>query len=165
MKGVNLMNAVEGAGLAGYCGLYCGACAILNGQIRDTAKSLRGLLKAYDYAEWAPTLADFVPAVRNWGEFEGVLEWLTTQDCSGCPAGGGNPECAIRICARERRLAGCWECDEEPCEKLGEIDEGYPGVAKNRQRIRELGLEAWLAEQKAQVEAGFSYADVLGKSE
>jgi len=159
------MGCSEERGLAAYCGLYCGACAIMGGQIRDTARSLARLLEAYDYAEWAPTLADFVPAVKGWGEFEGVLGWLTTQDCPGCLAGGGNPECAIRICAREKGLAGCWECDQEPCEKLEEIDQGYPGVAENRQRIREIGLDAWLAEQRAKVEAGFSYAEVLGKGE
>ena len=157
------MSKVEGAELAAYCGLYCGACSIMNGQIRDTAKSLQGLLKAYGYAGWAPTLAEFVPATKHYPEFEGVLEWLTTQDCEGCLAGGGNPNCAIRICAKEKGLAGCWECDEEPCEKLGGIDEGYPALTEERQRIRGIGLEAWLAEQKAKVEAGFSYADVLGK--
>jgi len=135
----------------------------LKGRIRNTAESLQGLLEAYDYADWAPMLAEFVPATKHYPEFEGVLAWLTTQDCEGCPAGGGNPDCAIRICAKEKGLAGCWECDQEPCEKLGEIDEGYPGVVENRQRIREIGLEAWLAEQKAEVEAGFSYADPLGK--
>ena len=135
----------------------------MKGRIRNTAESLQGLLEAYDYADWAPMLAEFVPATKHYPEFEGVLAWLTTQDCEGCPAGGRNPDCAIRICAKEKGLAGCWECDQEPCEKLGEIDEGYPGVVENRQRIREIGLEAWLAEQKAEVEAGFSYADPLGK--
>jgi len=109
------------------------------------------MLKAYSYAEWAPTLGDFVPAVKGWPQFEGVLEWLTTQDCEGCPAGGGNPECAIRLCAKERGLAGCWECSEDPCEKLREFDQGYAAARENRQRIRDTGLEAWLAEQAAQV--------------
>lgn len=159
------MGAVEGAELACYCGLYCGACAIKNGQIRDTAGALQRMLNAYSYAQWAPTLAEFVPATKHYPEFDGVLKWLTTQDCAGCPDGGGNPACAIRICAREKGLAGCWACDEEPCEKLGEIDGGYPGAAENRQRIREIGLEAWLAEQRAEVEAGFSYLDMLAKGE
>jgi len=155
------MNSVEGAELTAYCGLYCGACAIKNGQIRDGAKALQGMLKAYSYAEWAPTLGDFVPAVKGWPQFEGVLEWLTAQDCPGCMGGGGNPECAIRLCAKERGLVGCWECNEDPCEKVQEIDQGYPAARESRQRIRDTGLEAWLAEQAAQVEAGFSYLDAL----
>lgn len=157
------MSAIQGAELAAYCGLYCGACAIKNGQIRGAATALQSMLKAYAYPEWAPTLADFVPATRHYPEFEGVLAWLTTQDCPGCVAGGGNPQCAIRICARGKNLAGCWECTEvATCEKLGEIDGGYPGAAENRQCIRQVGLGAWLAEQAAKVETGFSYLDVLG---
>ena len=140
-----------------HCGLFCGACAIMNGQIRDTAKMLEAVLNAYSYGEWAPTLAEFVPAVKGWGEFEGVLEWLTTQDCPGCLAGGGNPACAIRICVRERGLAGCWECDEEPCSKLKDIDEGYPAVVGNRQRTRQIGLDAWVAEQADRVGEGLTY--------
>lgn len=145
------MGKIEGAELAAYCGLYCGACAIKNGQIRDTAKSLQGMLKAYAYPDWAPMLAEFVPATKHYPEFDGVLEWLTAQDCEGCLAGGGNPQCAIRICAREKGFAGCWECSEDPCEKLQGIDQGSPDVPKNRERIREAGLEAWLAEMVAKV--------------
>jgi hypothetical protein len=142
--------------LATCCGLYCGACSIKNGQIRDTAQNLKGMLAAYGYAGWAPQMAEFVPATKHYPEFEGVLEWLTTQDCPGCQAGGGNPACAIRICAREKGFAGCWECAEVTCEKLGEIDQGSP-APENRQRIRQVGLESWLAEQAAKGEGGFSY--------
>ena len=150
------MNKTEGTELVAYCGLYCGACAIKNGQIRDAAKSLQQMLEAYGYAQWAPMLAEFVPAIKHYPEFEGVLGWLTTQDCQGCLAGGGDPACAIRICAREKGFAGCWECAEVACEKL-------PGInpLENRQRIREVGLEVWLAEQAAKVKEGFSYLDVL----
>jgi len=144
------VGEIEGAELVAYCGLYCGACAIKNGQIRNAAKSLQGMLKAYGYPDWAPTLAEFVPATKHYPEFEGVLEWLTAQDCEGCPAGGGNPACAIRICAREKGFAGCWECGEDPCEKLQAIDQDSR-VPESRQRIREAGLEAWLAEQAAKV--------------
>jgi hypothetical protein len=159
------MDEIKGAELAAYCGLYCGACAIKNGQIRDTATALQGMLKAYGYSEWAPMVAEFVPATKHYPQFEGVLEWLAAQDCVGCLAGGGNPGCAIRICAREKGLAGCWDCAEATCEKLQEIDQGYPGVSENRQRIRQVGLEAWLAEQASKVQAGFSYLDARGGSE
>jgi len=159
------MGKIEATELITYCGLYCGACAIQNGQIGNTAKALQGMLRAYGYTDWAPLLAEFVPATQYYPQFEGVLEWLTTQDCPGCLAGGGNPECAIRICAREKGLAGCWDCTEVACEKLQEIDQGYPGASENRRRICEVGLESWLAEQVAKVEAGFSYLESLGKSE
>lgn len=146
--------------LAAYCGLYCGACAMKNGQIRDAAGTLQRMLQAYDYAEWAPMVAEFVPATKHYPEFEGVLEWLMAQDCPGCLAGGGNPACAIRICAKDKGFAGCWDCTEVACEKVQEIDQGYPGAQENRRRISEVGPQAWLDEQAAKVDGGFSYLDV-----
>lgn len=151
------MGQVEGAELACYCGLYCGACAVKNGQIRDTATSLQNMLDTYEYSEWVPMAEEFVPVLKGWKEFEGVMGWLMDMDCLGCLGGGGNPNCAIRICAKEKGLPGCWECDEDPCDKLAQIDGTYAGTGKNRQRIREVGLDAWLAEQKTLVESGYSY--------
>jgi len=130
--------------LIAYCGLYCGTCAIKDGRIRDTAKSLRSFLLAYEFPKWAPTLAELVPAVKGWAEFEEVLEWLTTTDCRGCKAGGGNPNCAIRICAKGKGLAGCWECDRFPCEEREDFDTRYPAALDNCRHIREEGLGAWL---------------------
>ncbi len=155
------MNKIEGAELAAYCGLYCGACGLKTGQIRNAAQTLQHMLKAYNYNEWAPTLAEFVPATKHYREFEGVMEWLVTQDCEGCPAGGGNPGCTIRICAKEKGFAGCWECADADCDKVQqEIGKSAPIAAENQQRIREAGLETWLAEQAAKVEDGYSYLDV-----
>jgi len=153
----------NGSELTTFCGLYCGACAIKNGQISRAASDLQGILKAYGYAGWAPLMAEYVPATKHYPEFEGVLGWLTQQDCPTCRGGGGPPECAIRICAREKGLAGCWECAELACEKTQGIDEGYSAALGNRRRIQEVGLEAWLAEQAALVEEGFSYLDALSE--
>ncbi len=142
------MSDLKGLELATYCGLYCDACAIKNGQIRNAATAFQGMLNAYDYPEGALTAADFFPAAKYYPEFDGVLEWLTTQDCPGCLQGGVNPECAIRICAREKGLAGCWKCSQDV------------GAAENRKGIRQMDLETWLAEQAAKVEDGFSYLDI-----
>ena len=45
---VTQMSELKGLELATYCGLYCDACAIKNGQIRDTATALQGMLNASD---------------------------------------------------------------------------------------------------------------------
>jgi hypothetical protein len=112
-------------------------------------------------------MAEFIPATKGWPQFEGVMEWLTTQDCQGCPAGGGNPQCATRLCVRENNLAGCWDCaDIVGCQKRQhEIGSANADAIANCQRIREAGLEKWLAEQAAKVAAGFSYADILAAKE
>ena len=45
---VTQMSELKGLELATYCGLYCNACAIKNGQIRDAATALQGMLNACD---------------------------------------------------------------------------------------------------------------------
>jgi hypothetical protein len=145
--------------LAGYCGLYCGACSMKNGDIRDTATTLKRLLSAYQYPEWAPLVAEVFPATKHYPEFDAVLDWLTTQDCPACQQGGGPPQCAIRSCAREKGFSGCWECTQSTCDKLAGIDQSTPAAAENRRSIREAGLQAWLVNQAAQAASGFSYFD------
>ncbi len=143
------MSTTEKKDLVTYCGLYCGACDVYKGSFKEAAGSLQGLLEAYGVAQWAPEVAQFVPALKSYSEFEGVLGWLANFDCQGCLAGGGPPQCNIRICAKERNLAGCWECAELPCEKRQWIDDDHSDAVDNCRRIQEVGLEAWLAEQPA----------------
>lgn len=149
---------------AARCGLYCGACSMKNGQIRDTATRLQRLLAAYKYADWAPQVANIFPATQHYSEFEGVLQWLTTQDCQACGDGGGPPHCAIRICATEKGHVGCWECEEAPCETLQEMDQATPQAVLNRQRIKQIGLEAWLTEQAEMAAGGFTYFDQFSET-
>ena len=142
------------------CGLYCGACAIKNGQIGKAASDLKRMLEVYEYASWTPYAVELFPATKHYKEFEAVLGWLTGQDCPACRAGGGNPACEMRKCARERKLEGCFACDDEAtCEHLALADKTYPVMAENRRRLREIGKAAWLEEQAAKVAEGFSYLD------
>ena len=61
--------------------------------------------------------------------------------CAGCEKGGGPPDCAIRLCAKEKGFSLCNECGElESCTKfdwLGEYSktlkgklEGFRGKTK-----------------------------------
>ena len=147
-------SGVTNGDLSTYCGLYCGACGIKNGRVREAATSLKKLLDAYAYPEWAPMVADWFPETKYYPEFEGVLKWLETQDCPACRGGGGNPDCAIRICAKERGYSGCWECTDfdAGCDKLQEIAAGYPELMDNLRRIAQVGLDPWVQEQAARVE-------------
>ncbi|KYH36462.1 MAG: hypothetical protein AYL28_006360, partial [Candidatus Bathyarchaeota archaeon B23] len=48
------------------------------------------------------------------------LGWLAKYiGCSGCERGGGPPDCAIRLCAKERGYELCSQCsDLEGCTKF-----------------------------------------------
>ena len=76
-----------------YCGLYCGLCAERT-RIPAHAAALQAAMAEEGWPYWGPTMPDFV-------EFWRFLQELTEGGCPGCRAGGGYPECQIRICARE----------------------------------------------------------------
>jgi hypothetical protein len=108
----------------GYCGLYCGGCAAYQRTI------------AGESWEYAP------------GSF-------TT--CRGCGSGELSPwcgDCDIKVCARERGHRFCLECEAFPCDKMQAFmdDPQYPyhrDVPAAMARLKEIGLEAWSAEQDA----------------
>ncbi len=135
----------EGANLVAYCGLYCGGCAVRQGKFVAAAKELQGLCQMYGVAHWAPEVAQFVPAMAGYTQFEGVLDWFTTFTCTDCRAGGGDPNCKMRACVKERGLAGCWECADLPCDLRRAFNPEDPVGACAR--IREIGPAAWAAEQ------------------
>ena len=150
MAGAEVTNA---ANLVTYCGGYCGSCWIRNGQIRGMAKALQETLRGWAFPDRARAMAGTTPAAGRYSEFEGVLEWVQAQACPGCRQVGsvtlwGDPNCFVRDCVREKGLTGCFECSEEKaCEKIATLDHGDPTMPGNRQRMREVGLEAWAAEQ------------------
>ncbi len=139
----------------GYCGLYCGLCASRR-RIPDEARRLRDSLHAegYDlgYVD-DPDLRERLPA------FWETLAVLAERPCSGCRAGGGDPTCPMRVCAQERGLDVCSACEAFPCQRIVGL-RGYPTLLSDNERMREVGLEAWIAEQEARAARGFSYQDI-----
>jgi hypothetical protein len=63
--------------------------------------------------------------------------------CRGCREGGGDEVCHQRRCCVERGLAGCWECEDFPCDKGYFADEAWSGLCIGFvQAVREQGPEA-----------------------
>ena len=78
--------------------------------------------------------------------------------CTGCQLGPQHDYCSVyRCCAKGHGLGTCAECDEYPCERLLRAlgaEEGLDSFVShkpalpNLDRIREVGLDAFLKEQK-----------------
>ena len=43
--------------IIGYCGLYCGACGIYQGRVKDAVESLRKIIGAYGFDKYVSELA------------------------------------------------------------------------------------------------------------
>jgi len=116
-----------------YCGLYCGCCVMEEARVLSDA--LRKRIEFFGKYE------DQVPELRgNWRSFMKVLEFFG-QKCNGCRHGGRDPNCRIKVCAQERGVFFCGECDDFPCEKIGRYE-------KSIEEIMKMGMEKWLEKQQ-----------------
>ncbi|MCD4752517.1 MAG: DUF3795 domain-containing protein [Anaerolineaceae bacterium] len=74
-------------------------------------------------------------------------------DCGECAACWHHAHCRIYKCVKSRGHQTCAECEELPCTMLIEfaydpIWRSHLPVIENLRRIRKIGSEAWLAEQR-----------------
>ena len=152
--------------LIGYCGLYCGACAIYQQMIRNRAMQLLEVLGAYQFREIAKEAKEWDPKLAFYPQFEDVLESLMKMfgECPSCQSGGGPPVCVIRDCCKENGFSTCAECDKMPCDKLQPQVRGYRGHLAMLHRIKEIGKDKWAKEMERKVKEGFSYIEVMAKT-
>jgi hypothetical protein len=145
--------------LVGYCGLYCGACGIHQGKIKQVAENLREIISVYGFDKLTAELAKYEPAFQHYTEFENVLDGFVKMfgECPGCLPGGGPPDCAIRECCRQKAYSMCVECVEtETCEKLQKYG---PQAIERLQKIKAMGIDKWTEEIQRKVGAGYCYLD------
>jgi hypothetical protein len=136
-----------------YCGLWCELCAE-RGRIPKRAAALQEAMAEEGWPHWGPT----VPGFSEFWEFLGGL--CADGGCRGCRAGGGFPECQIRICAREGGLELCSQCADFPCDHIEALGARYPTLIADNRRLQAVGLEQWLEEQEERARRGVCYADI-----
>jgi len=137
-----------------YCGLYCELCGN-HGRIPQQAKTLRDSLAKEGYDNWGKEIPGFE-------EFWKFLLNLSDPDknAPGCRQGCGAPFCSIRKCAREKKIDVCVFCEEYPCKRVLGIAKGYPKLIADGKRMKEVGIETWLREQRERAKTGFAYCDI-----
>jgi hypothetical protein len=106
-----------------YCGLYCGACLC-------------------NIARETDSMEEFAKKTGR------TVEQLTCPDCKVAK----HQDCCFVTCCEAKGIDNCSECDEMPCESLTKFasDESkyHSTTIPNLKRIKEIGIEAWLKEQK-----------------
>ena len=109
----------------GYCGIWCGSCAVGNGCLAGLSTGLQELLKAYGAPEWASVQT-------GWETFLKDLDGIGhSASCAGCRKGGGRDDCEIRACALRRGVSHCTECPSfGSCEHSTILDHMRFGAAK-----------------------------------
>ena len=141
--------------LVAYCGIYCDLCSERT-SIPERAKALMESLKKAAYEDWGPdVLAGFT-------EFWNLLNNLTVIEDDKCCRSGkcGSPWCSIRKCAKEKGIYTCPECQNYPCAKIEILGKSRPMLVHDGERVKEIGLDAWIIEQEERKRAGFRHDQI-----
>jgi len=160
------MASTDLSSLVGYCGLYCNACGIRQQKIKTAVNTLRDIIAAYGFDKIMPELAKWEPSFKHYKEFDQVMNGLVKLfgDCPGCLQGGGDPNCKVRSCAKQKGYRTCAECAEaETCEPLAPYRKGYEGLAPALQDIRQNSLTKYAEEMEKKVAKGYSYVEEKGR--
>jgi len=118
--------------LAAVCGLYCGECQVYLASHGDIELQRR-IAEKVSETTGREVKPEEIKCEGCWGPLE--VHWTA--------------DCKMLNCAREKGYRFCFQCEEYPCDKLVMFkDKHYPYVLENLNRIRQIGVEAWLKEQK-----------------
>jgi hypothetical protein len=129
-----------------YCGLYCADCIPSNQALFNAAEKLRDELDDRQFDNYAELRSGNNAVFKGYQVFKEVLSEITKLRCANtCINGGGNPNCRIRLCVRDKGIKGCWECSGfEGCELLEPLAEAHGDTLKfNLRLIKEYGIENW----------------------
>ena len=137
-----------------YCGLYCENC-VVKVKVEPAAKVLYDEMKAAGFED----VISFIPGG------DGFWPFLKGMACDGmcvsCRDGGGDPGCAIRICAKEKGVEMCALCGEYPCDKLEDMLKKHSLLERDNALLLGEGWDSWAKLQDERRENGFTYAEAL----
>jgi hypothetical protein len=138
-----------------YCGLYCRLCATKS-RIPKTATALRDALAKEGWPHYGEYI---VPGFNSfWSTLVKFADYETA--CPDCRGGCGDPGCGIRKCAKDRTIDLCPLCPEYPCTHIRALARRYPNLVADGERMKEIGVEAWVKEQEDRRSTGFCYCDI-----
>jgi hypothetical protein len=138
-----------------YCGLYCKHCSVMI-RIPRRAKALYEAMKLEGFEFFGPGQSP------EFNDFWKHLQYLKDyeENCPGCRGGCCYPQCEIRKCAREKGVEICVYCDEYPCERFNDyLLPRYPALLADGQKLKEMGIDAWIAMQEKRYERGYCLSD------
>jgi len=138
-----------------YCGLYCKLCRT-RAVYPPLAKALKDNLQQDGWTEYGPD------TFEGFEYFWKILSIFGDTDNPAhlCRGGCGDPTCKIRPCAQEHRVEVCAYCPEFPCSLLADFSKRYPSIIKLNERIKEIGLDAWIEEMEQKAAQGLTFKDL-----
>jgi hypothetical protein len=79
-------------------------------------------------------------------------EQIKCEGCRGSLDTHWSSDCKMQLCAKNKGFQYCFQCGEFPCETVNNFStDGAPHhkrTVENAKKMKEIGLEAWIVEQK-----------------
>lgn len=129
--------------LSAYCGLYCGDCAGYSGEIAESARALRAVMKKYKLDQTARHL--FAKELKDYAKLCDMLNFMVDLKCPAtCRARpDGATKCEIRKCCRGKGYYACHECaDFDKCDKLDTMTPLHgQSCIENLRAIKRIGID------------------------
>ena len=135
-----------------HCGLCCENCAV-RARIHPAAIALQEEMQKAGFDE----VVHAIPGGDGFWAFLGGM--VQGGVCPSCRAGGGNPGCRVRPCAKGRGVDMCALCENYLCALIEAFDAGYPMLKQDNALLRDCGWQAWAALQDARRAEGYTYQD------
>ena len=105
-----------------FCGIDCEKCVKFKGIFAEKAKEILKSIEESGLDHWQQH--ESREEEFNYNDFKKGLIWFEKHmQCPGCHAGGGNPDCIIRNCCKEKGVDNCNKCSEMPCDKVRKFKE------------------------------------------
>ena len=137
----------------GVCGVFCEMCPTGNGKISQLASELLRLIK--NSYKWAEDEVNF-----SFKDVQEGLEWLSKDSCPTCRQ-IKEPWCDVLKCEKASKLQSCLLCEEFlDCPSTAYHRDRYPFVIENYNRVKEIGLEKHLAEERKKARNGITLIDI-----
>jgi len=129
----------------GHCGIWCGSCGGGNGTVQELARRFEEIVKNYKLEKYAPKEFDF-------NEFmKGLAGMQAMPLCPGCREGGGLPTCKVKLCAREKGMPLCNQCNQiTKCQNFEQLKKDHPKIKEDLMKIgnKKESIEKWMRKLK-----------------
>jgi hypothetical protein len=109
----------------GFCGIDCDTCDLVEGLIGLARKAaeLNSGLREMKVSAWAPSVLEG-GSVIDFQRLDESLEWIAASlTCPGCKSGGGQQDCSVRLCSRDKGYESCSQCSGlMECSKIDHLN-------------------------------------------
>jgi hypothetical protein len=127
--------------LLGYCGAYCKSCVFFTKRLSEESRLLQYLIECVNIDKW------YKPYQFSWEDAKKFLKEMEEGkfNCNSCRVNPNWKECPVYSCIKDKRLEGCWECENFGCEKLEKVWAKHPEYLKEFiDVVKKFGIEAWV---------------------